>query len=61
MTAGMFYGQYLSQYDVRRLLLKRGIDQSDQESQLLLGTNDVQCAKLLKLCYEQWEESYADV
>ncbi len=47
ISAGLFYGQYCSQYTARSLA-SPGVPQSDPESQLLLGVNDLQAAKAMK-------------
>jgi len=57
VTCGMYWGQYLSQYDVRQLMLKKGLKQNDQEAQILIGENDDKCAKVLKLTYQTWKQS----
>ncbi len=44
ITSGMYYGQYLSQYDVRRLNLKPGLTQSKEEGQVRIA---LLCQKLL--------------
>lgn len=54
ISAGLYYGQYLSQYDVRALVTPTG----DQVSgQLLIGVNDVLAAQQLHLTYEEWDTS----
>lgn len=52
ISAGLYYGQYLSQYDVR--LLASGSDGSEgnQSQQLLLGVNAATAAQALRLKYE---------
>lgn len=57
ISAGLYYGQYLSQYDVRAIASPR-IQQNKSNSQLLLGVNDGATAKKLRLKYEI--ESTAD-
>jgi hypothetical protein len=57
ITSGLFYGQYLSQYDVRRLCLKGNTKQYAEESQILLGENDTQCAANLRLTCETYHGS----
>ncbi len=52
ITAALFYGQYLSQYDVRALATK---DHSQTAGQLLLGVNDVHVARQMRLQYEAWD------
>lgn len=52
ISAGLYYGQYISQYDVRALVTKAG----DQISgSLLLGVNDTVAAQKLHLKYEEWD------
>ncbi len=48
ISAGLFYGQYCSQY-IARALASPGIPQSDLESQLLLGVNAMKAAKAMRL------------
>ncbi len=48
ISAGLFYGQYLSQYDARSLASNKA-RQSLASSQLLLGVNDVAAAKAMHL------------
>lgn len=51
IAAGLYYGQYLSQYDVRALV-------GDQiNGELLIGINDTQSAQKLHLKYEEWNTS----
>lgn len=52
ITAGLYYGQYLSQYDVRALATHDG---SQTGGQLLIGTNDTTTADLLHLTYEEFD------
>ena len=51
ISAGLYYGQYLSQYDVRAIASPR-TQQNKANSQLLLGVNDGVTAKNLRLKYE---------
>ena len=61
VSAGLFFGQYCSQYEARRLA-SPGVKQSLEISQLLLGAsgggrvpnNDELAAKSLRLQYELW-------
>ncbi|HEV7322322.1 MAG TPA: C39 family peptidase [Ensifer sp.] len=53
ISAGLYYGQYVSQYDARAIASKN-IDQSRQESQLLLGVNDTYAAKHMRLKAIRW-------
>ena len=48
ITAGLYYGQYCSQYDARALA-SPGVPQSSPDSQLLLGENDVKAATAMRL------------
>ncbi len=54
VAAGLYYGQYLSQYEAR-VVASRGLAQNRRESQLLLGVNDRQTAARLRLTCETWE------
>lgn len=51
IIAGLYYGQYMSQYDVRALLTHSG----SQFDQLLLGINDKKAADLVHLGSETYE------
>ncbi len=58
IAAGLYYGQYLSQYDVRSIAAD-GASQNAKASgvytsQLILGTNDQKTAKRLRLAHEEW-------
>ncbi|GAB5526192.1 MAG: hypothetical protein Roseis2KO_40640 [Roseivirga sp.] len=59
IAAGLYYGQYLSQYDVRSIA-SGGKKQNEQGpngtygAQLLLGVNDTQTATQLRLSYDAW-------
>lgn len=48
ISAGLYYGQYLSQYDARAIA-SNNAPQSIASSQLLLGVNDVSAAKSMHL------------
>lgn len=48
ISAGMHFGQYASQWTVRDLA-SPGVDQTEQESQLLLGVNDLAAATRMRL------------
>ena len=48
ISAGLNYGQYVSQYDARAIASKNA-RQSLESSQLLLGVNDVATAKAMRL------------
>jgi hypothetical protein len=52
ISAGLYYGQYLSQYDVRGIA-SPGVPQNLSDSQLLVGVNDDVAAKGLRLKYER--------
>ena len=53
IVAGLYFGQYCSQYAVRALT-SPGIPQHLRKSQLLLGVNDDKAAGAVGLKYEQW-------
>lgn len=53
VTAGMHFGQYCSQYEVRRLA-SGGTPQNRAGSQLLLGRNELQAAERMKLRAQRW-------
>lgn len=48
ISAGMYFGQYTSQWTVRSLA-SPGIPQTEQGSQLLLGVNDLEAAGAMRL------------
>jgi hypothetical protein len=48
ISAGLYFGQYCSQYEARSLA-SPGVPQSDPDSQLLLGVNAMKAAKAMKL------------
>ena len=48
ISAGLYYGQYISQYDARALA-SNNTPQNRSSSQLLLGVNDVSAAKAMHL------------
>jgi hypothetical protein len=52
ISAGLYYGQYLSQYDARDIA-SPGVPQNLKSSQLLVGVNDDIAAKGLRLKYER--------
>ncbi len=52
ISAGLYYGQYLSQYDMRAIA-SPGKKQNREDAQLLLGVNDAQAAKQLRLQYQR--------
>jgi hypothetical protein len=53
ISAGLYYGQYLSQYDARAIASNNG-DQSKASSQLLIGVNDTYAATQMHLTYVEW-------
>jgi len=53
VSAGLYYGQYASQYAVRALA-SPGVPQSRARSQLLLGANDTRAATAMHLAFEAW-------
>ncbi len=53
ISAGLYYGQYVSQYDVRALL-------GDQSVQLLIGVNDQTAAQLMHLNSIEWDTDDED-
>lgn len=48
--AGLYYGQYVSQFDVRDLAVG-----SQTAGELLVGVNDAAVAQKLHLAYEEWD------
>ncbi|WP_208451860.1 C39 family peptidase [Burkholderia cepacia] len=54
ISAGMYYGQYVSQYDARAIASKN-TDQSKKGSQLLLGVNDTYAAAQMHLNAMEWK------
>lgn len=54
INAALFYGQYISQYDVRALVTK---DHRQNDGELLLGANDTHAARKLHLQFEEWDNS----
>ncbi|WP_379066959.1 C39 family peptidase [Mesorhizobium sp. UC22_110] len=54
ISAGLYYGQYVSQYDARAIA-SRNTDQSKESSQLLLGVNDSYAAAQMHLKATQWK------
>jgi hypothetical protein len=54
ISAGLYYGQYASQYEVRQIA-SPGVPQSSAGSQLLLGENDMAAAKRLHLNAVEWK------
>ncbi len=56
ISAGLYYGQYVSQYDARAIASKNA-DQSAEESQFLLGVNDAYAASQMHLKAKRWNGS----
>jgi len=54
LSAGLYYGQYVSQYDARAIA-SRGANQSKRGSQLLLGVNDRYAAARMHLKTVEWD------
>jgi hypothetical protein len=54
ISAGLYYGQYISQYDARALA-SPGIPQNQKDSQLLLDKNDVAAAAAMHLNAVRWK------
>jgi len=52
ISAGLYYGQYVSQYDARAIA-SPGVSQSLEASQLLVGANDANAATRMHLAYAQ--------
>lgn len=61
ISAGLYYGQYVSQYDARSIACNGGLQ---SKNQLLLGINDAHAASQMRLSYVEWntekEESTED-
>jgi len=56
IIAGLYYGQYISQYDARAIASQNG-SQNLASSQLLLGINDAYAAKAMHLKTTSWTNS----
>lgn len=56
ISAGLYYGQYISQYDARAIA-SQNTPQNKAESQLLLGVNDQYAAKQMHLSSIEWDGS----
>jgi len=54
ISAGLYYGQYVSQFDARAIASK-GANQSTEKSQLLLGVNDTYAAAQMRLKAVAWK------
>jgi hypothetical protein len=53
ISAGLYYGQYLSQYDARAIASK-DTPQYETDAQLLLGVNDQYAATQMRLTSSEW-------
>ncbi len=53
ISAGLYYGQYVSQYDARAIA-SNSKPQYKASSQLLLGMNDTAAAKAMHLTFTEW-------
>lgn len=58
ISAGLYYGQWASQYEVRAIA-SDGIPQNRQNSQLLLGVNAMHAAKVMHLTIVRWNAASA--
>ena len=58
ITAGLYYGQYVSQYDARAAATP-GVDQSRSDSQLLVSVNDLTAASNMHLNAVEWSSQAA--
>ncbi|WP_448112147.1 C39 family peptidase [Mesorhizobium amorphae] len=56
ISAGLYYGQYVSQYDARAIASKN-TNQSKEGSQLLLGVNDSYAATQMHLTAIAWKNT----
>jgi hypothetical protein len=56
ISAGLYYGQYISQYDARAIASDNG-PQDKSSSQLLIGVNDTYAATQMHLTYTEWNTS----
>ncbi len=54
ISAGLYYGEYISQYDARALA-SPGVPQNLKDSQLLLGKNDLKIAAAMHLNMMRWD------
>jgi hypothetical protein len=52
ISAGLYYGQYLSQYDMRKI-----VSGTNQRQQLLLGYNEGYAAAQLRLKYKKMQST----
>ena len=53
ISAGLYYGQYISQYDARAAA--SNAPQNEYRSQLLLGVNDLRAAERMRLAAVRWD------
>lgn len=53
ISVGLYYGQYISQFDARTIA-SPGVSQTSANSQLLLGVNAGNAAKAMKLKATEW-------
>jgi hypothetical protein len=58
ISAGLYYGQYISQYDARAAA--SNAPQNESRSQLLLGVNDLRAARHMHLAAIEWSDSSRD-
>ena len=56
VSAGLYYGQYVSQYDARAIA-SQNTPQNQENSQLLLGVNDQYAASQMHLKSIEWNSS----
>ncbi len=54
ISAGLYFGQYCSQYEARALA-SPGLPQADSDSQLLLGVNAKRAARSMQLEAGEWD------
>ena len=54
ISAGLYFGQYVSQFDARKIASKNA-NQSTEGSQLLLGVNDAYAAAQMHLSAKEWK------
>jgi hypothetical protein len=55
ISAGLYYGQYMSQYEARAIASPT-IPQSDKRSQLLIGVNALSAAQKMHLKAVEWDK-----
>lgn len=56
ISAGLYYGQYVSQHDARAIASKNA-NQAERDSQLLLGVNDAYAAAQMHLTAVAWKNT----